>query len=167
MTSLSNLLLPELRAELDRTRRHLQNIPDGHLDFKSAEKSMPLLRLTGHTAELAGIIANVLTLPEIDMQSPSDPRKILRMETRDKLLADFEPLAAAALAALESQTDEALMSPFRLLKKGEPHFDGTRYAMYRTMLDHMIHHRAQLGVYLRLLDAPVPSTYGPSADQPA
>lgn len=165
--NLPALLLPELKAELDRTRRHLQNIPDGHLEFKSAERSMPFLRLTGHTAELAGIIGNVLTLSEIDMQTPSDPRKILRMETRDKLLADFEPLAAAALAAMESQTDDTLLSPFRLLKKGEPHFEGTRYAIYRIMLDHMIHHRAQLGVYLRMLDAPVPSTYGPSADQSA
>ncbi len=165
--NLATLLLPELQAELDRTRRHLLNIPDGHLDFKSAPKSMPLLRLAGHTAEFAGILANVLTLPEIDMQTPADPRKILRMETRDKLLAEYDPLAASALAAMEGQTDDSLLAPFRLLRKGEPVLAGTHYFMYRMMLDHMIHHRAQLGVYLRLLDAPVPSTYGPSADQPA
>ena len=165
---LSALLLPELEAELAKTRKMLEYVPDGQNDFKSADKSMPLSRLAGHTAELAGFIAVILTTTDIDMGTPSDPRKILRMETQGRLLADYNEMAAAALEALRNSTDEDLEQTWKASKKGTPAFSLPRYSAYRNMaLNHMIHHRAQLGVYLRLLGLPVPSTFGPTADESA
>jgi len=162
---LSARLLPELEQELAKTRRVLEAVPDGHNDFKPHEKSMLLNRLAGHTAEFAGFAALSLTLPGIDMQTPADPRKILRMETKAKLLADFDELAAGAIAALKNTTDAAFDETFTLSRKGQPVFTGTRYTAYRNnVLNHMVHHRGQLTVYLRLLDQPVPGTFGPSAD---
>lgn len=162
---LSAHLLPELEHELAKTRRVLEAVPDGHNDYKPHEKSMLLNRLAGHTAEFAGFAALILTLPGIDMQTQSDPRRILRMETRDKLLAEFDELAAGAIAAMMSTTDAALEETWTLSKKGQPVFTGTRYNAYRNnALNHMIHHRGQLTVYLRLLSQPVPGTFGPSAD---
>ena len=162
---LSVRLLSELEQEFAKTRRVLEAVPDGHNDFKPHEKSMLLNRLAGHTAEFAGFAALILTLPGIDMQTPSDPRKILRMETRDKLVAEFDELAAGAIAALKTTTDAAFDETWTLSRKGQPVFIGTRYMAYRNnVLNHMIHHRGQLTVYLRLLDVPVPGTFGPSAD---
>jgi uncharacterized damage-inducible protein DinB len=162
---LSARLLPELEHELAKTRRVLEAVPDGHNDYKPHEKSMLLNRLAGHTAEFAGVAALILTLPGIDMQTPSDPRRILRMETRDKLLADFDGLAAQAVAALKTTTDAAFDETWTLSRKGQPVFTGTRYTAYRNnALNHMIHHRGQLTVYLRLLNQPVPGSFGPSAD---
>jgi len=162
---LSARLLPELEQELAKTRRVLEAVPDGHNDFKPHEKSMLLNRLAGHTAEFAGFAALILTLPGIDMQTSADPRKILRMETKAKLLADFDELAAGAIAALKNTTDAAFDETFTLSRKGQPVFTGTRYTAYRNnVLNHMVHHRGQLTVYLRLLNQPVPGTFGPSAD---
>ena len=163
---LSGRLLPELEHELAKTRRVLAAVPDGYNDYKPHEKSMLLNRLAGHTAEFAGFAALILTLPGIDMQNQSDQRKILRMETREKLLTDFDELAARAMAALKETTDAALDEPWTLSRKGQPVFLGTRYTAYRNnALNHMIHHRGQLTVYLRLLNQPVPGTFGPSADE--
>ena len=162
---LSTRLLPELEHELSKTRRVLEAVPDGHNEFKPHEKSMLLNRLAGHTAEFAGFATLILTLPSIDMQTPSDPRKILRMETNAKLLAEFDELTAGAVAALKSTSDGAFDEIFTLTRKGQPVFTGTRYTAYRNnVLNHMIHHRGQLTVYLRLLNQPVPGTFGPSAD---
>jgi uncharacterized damage-inducible protein DinB len=166
---LSARLVPELEQELAKTRRVLEAVPDGHADFKPHEKSMLLNRLAGHTAEFAGFAALILTLPGIDMQTPADPRRILRLEppteTTAKLLAVFDELAAGAIAALRSTTDAGFDETFTLSRKGQPVFTGTRYTAYRNnVINHMIHHRGQLTVYLRLLDQPVPGTFGPSAD---
>jgi uncharacterized damage-inducible protein DinB len=166
-SSLSTLLLPELEAELSKTRRVLEAVPDGYNDFKPHERSMLLNRLAGHTAELAGFAAIILTTPGINMGTPEDPRKIIRMETKDALLAEFDGLAAKAVAAMKATTDENFEETFTLSRQGQPVFSGTRYAAFRNLnLNHMIHHRAQLGVYLRLLNIPVPSTFGPTADEP-
>jgi uncharacterized damage-inducible protein DinB len=159
-------LLPELEAELAKTRKVLAAVPDGQNDFKPHEKSMLLNRLAGHTAELAGTAFYILTRPEINMGTPEDPRKILRMTTRDELLAAYDELAASALFALHNIPDHSLDEIFQLKRQGAVVFTGTRYAAYRNIaLNHMIHHRAQLGVYLRLLNLPVPATFGPSADE--
>ena len=163
---LAERLLPELEQQLASTRKVLANVPDGHNEFKSAEKSMPLNRLAGHTAELTGFASLILTLPEINAGTPDDPRKILRMTTKDELLAEFDSLAARAMETLKATTDQAFDETFTLLRQGNIVRKSSRYDAYRTMyLDHMIHHRAQLGVYLRLLDVPVPATFGPSADE--
>ncbi len=163
---LSERLLPELTAELEKTRKILLAVPDGHNDFAAHPKSMPLTRLAGHTAELARTIEVILTHDSVDMGTPADPRKILRMETKQTLLAEFNEMADNAVTALKATTDDSFDQTYSLKRKGAPVFSGTRYAAYRSMgVDHMIHHRAQLGVYLRLLDQPVPGTFGSSADE--
>jgi uncharacterized damage-inducible protein DinB len=164
--TLAERLLPELTHQLENTRKVLTAVPDGHNDFKSHEKSMPLTRLAGHVAELPGFAYFMLTLPGINMGTPEDPRKILRMSTKAELLADFEPLAARLLETLPTITDSAFDETFTLSRQGNVIRQASRYETYRNMfLDHMIHHRAQLGVYLRLLDIPVPGTFGPTADE--
>jgi uncharacterized damage-inducible protein DinB len=164
---LRDLLLPELEAELDKTRRILDNVPDGQNDFKSHEKSMPLSRLAGHVAELPGFAALILTTPSIDMGTPTDTRKILRMDTQVALIEEFKELADKAITAVKHSTDETFNENWQLLLKGRGVYSGSRYGAYRNMfLNHMIHHRAQLGVYLRLLNIAVPSTFGPTADEP-
>ena len=163
---LSEMLLPELEAEIGKTRKVLANVPDGRNDFKSHEKSMPLSRLAGHTAELAGFAGIILTHANVNAGGPDDPRTILRMEGKDKLLADFEALAAKSIEALKNTSDEAFAETFTLSRQGNTIFAMPRYQAYRNAaLNHMIHHRAQLGVYLRLMDVAVPSTFGPTADE--
>jgi uncharacterized damage-inducible protein DinB len=163
--TLSTRLLPELEAELAKTRKILAAVPDGHNDFAAHPKSMPLTRLAGHTAELPGFAYFMLTRPGIDMQTPEDPRKILRMSTREELLAEYDPLVIRLVDTLKALPDPAWDETFTLSRKGTLMRAASRYETYRGMfLDHMIHHRAQLGVYLRLLEIPVPGTFGPTAD---
>ncbi len=164
--TLATRLLPELTHQLAMTRKVLAAVPDGHNDFAAHPKSMPLTRLAGHTAELAGFAYFLLTLPGINMGTPEDPRKILRMNTRDELLAEYDPFVTRLSATLESTPDTAWDETFTLSRQGTVIREASRYETYRNMfLDHMIHHRAQLGVYLRLLDIPVPATFGPTADE--
>ena len=163
--TLSERLLPELEQQLDNTRKVLNEVPDGHNDFVPHEKSMPLTRLAGHTAELVGFALLHLTVPQINMGTPEDPRKILRIGRKADLLAEFEVMAERLLATLRATGDDAFDESFTLLKQGNLVLQTTRYNAYRTLfLDHMIHHRAQLGTYLRLLGAKVPATFGPTAD---
>jgi uncharacterized damage-inducible protein DinB len=164
--TLAERLLPELTQQLANTRKLLVAVPDGQNEFKPHEKSMLLNRLAGHTAELAGFAYFILTTPQINMGTPEDPRKILRMNTRDELLAEFDALVARLLETVPTISDAAFDEDFTLARQGTVVMTFTRYNAYRTMfLGHMIHHRAQLGVYLRLLNLPVPATFGPSADE--
>lgn len=163
--TLSERLLPELEQQLANTRKVLNEVPDGRNDFAPHEKSMPLTRLAGHTAELVGFANLHLTVPSINMGTPDDPRRILRMGLQADLLAEFEAMAARLVETLKATGDEVFDEPFSLLKQGNLVLKTTRYNAYRTLfLDHMIHHRAQLGVYLRLLGEKVPATFGPTAD---
>jgi len=109
--TLAERLLPELETQLDATRRVLSAVPDGHNDFVPHEKSMLLSRLAGHTAELVGFAYFHLTTPGINMGTPEDPRKILRMSTRAELLVEFESLAARLLEALKSTTTRPSTRP--------------------------------------------------------
>lgn len=164
--TLAERLYPEAEYQLNATRRVLANVPDGHNDFAAHPRSMPLTRLAGHTAELAGFAYFYLTRAEVDMGTPDDPRKILRMTTRDALLEEYVSLVVRTLDTLKTITDSTFDETFTLKRQGNLVIARSRYDAYRTMfLDHMIHHRAQLGVYLRLLEQPVPATFGPTADE--
>ena len=164
--TLAERLYPEAEYQLEATRRVLANVPDGRNDFAAHPRSMPLTRLAGHTAELVGFAFFFLTRAEIDMGTPEDPRKILRMTSKDELLAEYDPLVARLLETLKGTSDAAFDETFILKRQGNLVIKRPRYDAYRTMfLDHMIHHRAQLGVYLRLLEQPVPATFGPTADE--
>jgi len=161
----SQLLLPELEAELAITRRILTAVPDGHNDFKPHDKSMKFGRLAGHTAEMPLFTTFTLTQPSMDLAVPGTIKPHV-LETSAQNLAAFDAMAADAIATLKTISDETFREPWSIVYGDYKIFSGDRYGAYREMgLNHLIHHRAQLGVYLRLLGVPVPKTYGPSADE--
>jgi uncharacterized damage-inducible protein DinB len=132
-------------------------------DFKPHAKSMPLGKLAPHVAELAGFGVTILTTPELDFGKSTTAR--LTFESPEQLVKAFEEGAAKVRAALKNTPDAAWNEPWKLSFLGKPIFSGSRFLAYREMfLNHLVHHRAQLGVYLRLNDKPLPATYGPSAD---
>lgn len=160
---IKDLLLAEFDEEAKKTRATLERVPM-NADFKPHSKSMPLGKLAPHVAELPGFGHTILTTPEFDFGSgPSRPRP--PFESPAQLVKAFDEGAEKVRAALKDISDSAWNEPWKLSFKGKPLFSGTRFLAYRQMfLNHLVHHRAQLGVYLRLNDKPVPATYGPSAD---
>ena len=164
---LSSLLLPELEAELNKTRRTLERIPEGQDAFRPHEKSKSLLELANHLATVCGLGGTILATTEVELGGSNDPRRIVKEETMGGVLARFEELAQNSLERMRETSNEGLAEPWQALAQGKVLFSGTRYMAYRNIaVNHMIHHRAQLGTYLRLLNVPVPSVFGPSADEP-
>jgi uncharacterized damage-inducible protein DinB len=163
---LSQLLLPELQAELGKTRRALERVPESHKDFRPHEKSRSLIELTNHLATVSGLAGSVLAFPGAELGGPNDPRRIVKEQTLSPILEQFDELAAKSISQLKETSDQAFAEPWQASQQGKMLFSGTRYMAYRNIaLNHMIHHRAQLGSYFRLLGVPVPSTFGPSADE--
>jgi uncharacterized damage-inducible protein DinB len=161
--SVSDLLLPEFDEEMKKTRTTLERIPYDKLEFAPHPKSMPLGRLAPHVAQLAGFGLSVLTTPQVDFSRGS--YRPLPFESAAQLVSFFNEAAAKVRNALAGMPDEAWQQNWKLLFEGKPIFAGLRFLAYRQMfLNHLIHHRAQLGVYLRLCGQPVPAIYGPSAD---
>jgi len=160
---ISELLLPEFDQEMKTTRLTLERVPFDKQDFVPHPKSMPLGKLAPHVAELAGFGTTILTTPSLDFGTgPSRPRPPFEL---NGLLKAFDDNVATARAALQNTKDDAWLQDWKLSFKGKPIFGGTRFMAYRQMfLNHLVHHRAQLGVYLRLNNKPLPATYGPSAD---
>jgi len=160
---ISDLLLVEFDEEMNKTRTTLERVPVDKKDFAPHPKSMPLGKLAPHVAQLAGFGLIVLTTPELDFSAGGIAR--VPFESTDQLVKAFDEGAAQARSALKSTPDEAWTQPWKLSFGGKPIFSGSRFLAYRQMfLNHLVHHRAQLGVYLRLNEKPVPATYGPSAD---
>jgi uncharacterized damage-inducible protein DinB len=160
---ISELLLPEFDEEIKKTRTALERVPEDKKDFAPHPKSMPLNKLAPHVAQLAGFGLTILTTPELDFAKSSF--KPLPFESAAQLVQAFDEGAAKARTALKNTPDEAWTQNWKLSFQGKPVFEGTRFLAYRQMfLNHLVHHRAQLGVYLRLNGKPVPATYGPSAD---
>ena len=160
---ISDLLLTEFDEEVKKTRTMLERVPSGKGDFVPHPKSMPLGRLAPHVAELSGFGLSVLTLPGLDFAQQN--YKPLPFESAAQLVRVFDEGAAKVRSALQGLPDAAWSEPWKLSAQGKPIFEGTRFVAYRQMfMNHIVHHRAQLGVYLRLNDAPLPATYGPSAD---
>ncbi|HEX4785644.1 MAG TPA: DinB family protein [Candidatus Sulfotelmatobacter sp.] len=160
---ITDLLLPELDQELKKTRTTLERVPADKPDFAPHAKSTPLGKLAPHVAQLAGFGLTILTTPELDFSKSSI--KPLKFESIPQLLKAFDEGAAEVRAALQATPDKAWTENWKLSFHGKPIFEGQRFLAYREMfLNHLVHHRAQLGVYLRLTGQPVPATYGPSAD---
>jgi uncharacterized damage-inducible protein DinB len=160
---ITELLLPEFDAEMKTTRTMLERVPEDKKEFAPHPKSMRLDQLAPHVAELAGFGVTVLTTPELDFAKSTRTR--VPFESAAQLVKAFDEGAAKARAALKNTSDEAWTQNWKLSFQGKPIFDGSRFLAYRQMfLNHLVHHRAQLGVYLRLNEKPLPSTYGPSAD---
>ena len=156
-------LLPEFDQEMTNTRKMLERVPGDRLDFKPHEKSYSLLELSGHVSNLPGWTGMILSTEELDLEEPFDRTP---PETKEDVLAEFDRTMSEARAALEAADEEDMAVPWTLRSGEQVWFTMPRAAVYRTVvMNHLIHHRAQLGVYLRLLDEPVPGMYGPSADE--
>jgi uncharacterized damage-inducible protein DinB len=159
---INELLLSEFDEEAKKTRAMLERVPLKP-DYQPHAKSMPLGRLAPHVAELAGFGLTILTTPELDFGTSKTAR--LPFESAEQLVKAFDEGAAKVRAALKNTPDAAWTQPWKLSFQGKPIFSGSRFLAYRQMfMNHLAHHRAQLGVYLRLNDVPLPATYGPSAD---
>jgi uncharacterized damage-inducible protein DinB len=163
----TEMLLPEFDAEMANSRKTLERIPEDKLDWKPHEKSMPLGMLAGHLAELAGWTAVAIQTDVFDFQPPGGkPYEPFIPKSRSEALAFFDKGVQEARAAIVGCNDEHFMKNWSLLNGGKTILTRPRHAVIRDfVLSHSIHHRAQLGVYLRLNNVPVPSIYGPSADE--
>ena len=161
--TISEGLLPEFDYEMASTRKTLERVP-AKPAFAPHEKSMSLGRLAPHVAELAGFGLTVLTTPGLDFSAGS--YKPLPFESAEQLVKVFDEGAAKVRKALAETSDAAWSEHWKLSFQAKPIFEGSRFLAYRAMfLNHLVHHRAQLGVYLRMNDVAVPSIYGPSADE--
>jgi uncharacterized damage-inducible protein DinB len=162
--TIASLLVAEFDEEMKKTRKTLERVPVSP-EFAPHAKSMPLGRLAPHVAQLAGFGVSVLTTPRLDFANANFSP--LPFESAAQLVRAFDEGAASAREALLATPDSAWLEPWQLLLQGKLLFGGTRFLAYREMfLNHLVHHRAQLGVYLRLTGQAVPGTYGPSADEP-
>jgi uncharacterized damage-inducible protein DinB len=160
---MKDALLPEYDHEMGTARRMLERVPDNRLDWQPHDKSMTLGRLATHLAELPGWTRAVLESSEFDMAGEYTPGV---KTTRQEILALFDESVAAARALIAARSDGELMAPWTLKKSGHELFTLPKMAVLRGMLlNHLIHHRGQLSVYLRLNDIAVPAIYGPSADE--
>lgn len=166
---ISETFLPEFDYEMASTRKTLERVPDEKFDWKPHEKSMAMGELATHITNLLTWGARALETESVDIAPPGQPP--LRAEpinTRDEILKTFDKNASAAREAIAGASDEQLLQTWTLLHGGREIFKLPRTAVLRSFLmNHLIHHRAQLSVYLRLNDIPVPSLYGPSADEGA
>ncbi len=164
--AIRDLLLSELEGEAGKTRATLERVPAEKADWAPHAKSMKLGKLAAHVAQLGGFGVVMLTKPELDFATAG--MKPLAFESAPKAVEAFHQGVAAVKAELAKLPDEAWTQPWTLRMGDQVFFSGSRFNAYRAMyLNHMVHHRAQLGVYLRLLEVPVPSVYGPSADEGA
>jgi hypothetical protein len=164
---ISELVIPEYDAEIATTRTVLQRVPDGRGEWKPHPKSFPLGHLAQLVARLPGWAPMMMQRTELDIAPASGPRfPGYSFETTATLVAEFEKNAAAGRSALASASDEDYNVPWTLKKTGVVMMNGPRYQLLRSMvLNHIVHHRAQLGLYLRMLDLKVPMMYGPTADE--
>jgi uncharacterized damage-inducible protein DinB len=163
--TIAEILLLDFDSEIANTRRILERIPENNPDWKPHEKSMPIGRLALHTARLPEFCTRILTTPELNMDTAKFPAFIF--ESTAQLLTELDRTASEARSHLAASSDEGLQTSWKLSYKGRTLADAPRMVLYRRMfLNHLVHHRAQLGVYLRLLNIAIPGLYGPSADEP-
>jgi uncharacterized damage-inducible protein DinB len=155
--------LKELDQESAITRKMLDRIPDGKYDWQPHPKSMTIKQLAGHLAELPGWVSMAFTTDEMDFStSPYSPPI---WNNKEELLGIFDQAVAAARQHLIQAEEEDLEPEWKLRDAENIYMVMTKRELVRHALSQTIHHRAQLGVYLRLLDIPIPGTYGPSADE--
>ena len=160
-------LLGEFDQEMANTRKVLERVPEDKFGWKPHPKSGTMIWLAGHVANLAGWGAFTIESEELDlmpggkrMEPPPPPKN------RQELLDLFEKQKGETRKALEGVSDEDLRKPWSLLSNGQKIFTMPRLAVLRVVvMNHLVHHRGQLTMYLRLNDVPLPGLYGPSADE--
>jgi uncharacterized damage-inducible protein DinB len=163
--SIAETILPELDHEMQVTRTLLERVPESDPEWKPHPKSMALGRLATHIAELLGWVN--ATLEETELDFSKGGYTPVPFTTTADLLAMFDAKLKSARAVLAATPDEAMMVPWTLRNGEHVIFTLPRIGVLRAfVISHMIHHRGQLSVYLRLNDVPLPSIYGPTADSP-
>ena len=162
---LTEFLLAELDREVERSRRALEQVPEGKYDWKPHDKSMIFGYLANMVATIPMWVAMEITQDELDV-APAEGSKMeqKRMDTSDELLKALDKAATDARSAFEKTTDEHLMTSWRLLARGQVVMESPRHVFIQDTINHWAHHRGQMTVYLRLMGAKVPALYGPSAD---
>lgn len=164
--ALVDALLPEFDHEIAATRRLLDRLPADQLTWKPHAKSMTLGALAEHLGHLGVWGQLTLTPSAVDLETIARPPGYQPMTVKADILAHFDTQMAAARVALAGRTDAELMAPWTLRKGAQQFFTMPKASYWRTfVMNHLIHHRGQLTVYLRELDVPLPSIYGPSADE--
>ena len=163
---LTEFLRAELDREVERSRRALEQAPEGKHDWKPHEKSMIFGYLANMVATIPMWISMQVTQAELDVAPAKGDSKMehKRLETSAELIEALDKAAAGARTAFEQTDDEHLMTNWRLLARGNVVMEAPRYQMIQDTFNHWAHHRGQMTVYLRLMGAKVPAIYGPSAD---
>lgn len=162
---LTELLLAELDREVERSRRALEQVPEGKFDWKPHERSMIFGYLANMVATIPSWLAMEITKDDLDV-APAGGGQMdqTRKDTSEALIKALDKSAGEARTALEKTTDEHLMTPWKLLARGQVVMEAPRHVMIQDTINHWAHHRGQMTVYLRLMGATVPALYGPSAD---
>jgi uncharacterized damage-inducible protein DinB len=160
--TIMQMYLNELTAEAVVTRKLLERVPEGKDEWAPHKKSMPLMRLAVHVAELPSWAETILFSDELDFAK--HPYKSKTVKNNAELIAIFDDAIEACKKTLTKANDEMLEGNWKLRDGDQIYVDAPRADFLRNTFSHLVHHRAQLGVYLRLLDIPIPGSYGPSAD---
>lgn len=165
--TIAQSLLREFDEEMAATRKTLERVPEARFSWKPHEKSMPLGRLATLCAELPGWGVNALKLDELDIAPPgAPPPKWESLPTLKAVLELFDKNAADARSTILATPDAEFGKPWAFMVQGKVMSRDPKAHVYRrSVVNHLVHHRAQLGVYLRLLGVAVPAIYGPSADE--
>jgi uncharacterized damage-inducible protein DinB len=165
--ALSKALLPEFDNEMANTRKTLERVPQDKSDWKPHEKSTAMGGLATHLGNIPTWAVYTIDQDSLDLAPGGEPLPQAKLaESQAELLATFDDNVAKARAAIAGASDEELFKPWSLISNGNTILTMPKIAVLRSfVMNHLIHHRAQLGVYLRLNDIPVPSIYGPSADE--
>lgn len=166
--SIARSFLPEFDQEMEATRKVLERVPDDKFEWRPHEKSMTLHDLAIHTANLLSWTEITLKQDAFDMAPPGGEEwKPPTVTSTSDLLGMFDQHSASAREAIASTSDQEFMRSWALKKGGEEIFSAPKVGVLRRfVMNHMIHHRGQLTVYLRLNEVPVPQTVGPTADEP-
>jgi len=167
--SVKDGLLAEFDHEMATTRKHLEHVPDDKLSWTPHDKSMTLGRLASHLAECPGWTGAMTDQDEFDIAPPdgSFDYQPADFGTRAEIVDNFDKSVADARDKIAAKSDTELMAPWNFKKGGEVMFTVPKMvAIQNHVIKHAIHHRGQISVYLRQVGAPVPQTYGPTADFP-
>ena len=161
---LNQSFINELKHEATSTKRILERVPEGKFDWKPHPKSMTLGRLASHVAELPGFLNAILTMDEFDFAKGHYKPSLVK--TPEELMNVFQQKLDEVVQTLQNTSDEKMQANFTLRNGDRVFATIPRMVAVRSMaMNHIIHHRGQIAVYLRLLDIPVPGLYGPSADE--
>jgi len=164
--TMADLVIPEFDEEMAATRRMLERVPDGRSAWQPHAKSMTLGRLATHLAEIPRWTVNTLTRSELDIAPPGGPPFQPRtLASTAEILQLFDQNVVEARQALAAVADAEFAKPWTFKRAGQVIWTRPKHEVFRRMaMSHLVHHRAQLGVYLRLQEVAIPGMYGPSAD---